>query len=415
MNDIFTSASYPQDMITLFIIFLMSALTTISGISGAALLVPLFVFVNKFDTGTAIPLSIATIFGNVVVRIIYFNYKHNNHIHFKSMLYYSPTLIIVPLIIGTSFIGVILQEVIPKLITASLIIISLALTFCRVLINGIEFSKLENLTTANLFMINNDEANNFDIEIDGLPVIITNTKNIIKGALFELDEIKFNMDGLSKRNSFTNKNFLVIMALLLLVSFIAIFTYNMTQYNYCEPVFIGLILVQIFVVLLIVLVTYFFIIHKIKSGNNLNENIFTAKKNIFIMTIISGITGILATYTGIGGASIIVPFLMHMDFPPDIIVSTGSIITLFTVLVSTMNYTITGNLLWEHALVYNIPGIIGTICGIVILKYITKKQQSYIIFTLVTVIFIAMMFLIYSTVSGETGQLIDITMFNFCR
>lgn len=80
---------------------------------------------------------------------------------------------------------------------------------------------------------------------------------------------------------------------------------------------------------------------------------------------------------------------------PMSVVATGAITAFYTSLVSTIDYIIELKLLWIYALAYNLPCVIVTIYGILILKLIKKKEFYFItIFTTAFIILASIVVLI---------------------
>ena len=84
------------DLISITLVFIISIITTIGGVGGGGLLIPTYMLVSGFTLEEAIPLSVATILGDTIVRICnLYNKKHplNDKRYLIDMM---PILLIVP-------------------------------------------------------------------------------------------------------------------------------------------------------------------------------------------------------------------------------------------------------------------------------------------------------------------------------
>ena len=77
MNDDIFTDNIVNDSILVILVTLISILTTIGGVGGGGILIPVYMLIGKFKIETAIPLTIFTILGDTAMRIIFlFNKKH---------------------------------------------------------------------------------------------------------------------------------------------------------------------------------------------------------------------------------------------------------------------------------------------------------------------------------------------------
>ena len=129
MRQIYQQNFINQDIQTSILVFFISIITTIGGVGGGGLLIPTYLLVGKFNLTQSVPLSIITIFGDTIVRLIYlFPKKHplNNK---RSIIDLTPLLLLIPFDGNTSFIGVILANLLPDIFRLFCIIFILGLTF----------------------------------------------------------------------------------------------------------------------------------------------------------------------------------------------------------------------------------------------------------------------------------------------
>ena len=105
------------DIFLIFLVFIISIITTIGGVGGGGLLIPTFMLIGNFKLEEAIPLSVVTILGDTIIRLInLYNKKHPLN-EKRFLINLTPLLLIVPFDGNTSFFGVLLSEFTPKLLT----------------------------------------------------------------------------------------------------------------------------------------------------------------------------------------------------------------------------------------------------------------------------------------------------------
>lgn len=412
LEEIFTPQTYYWDILVCIIIFLISILTTITGIGGGALLVPMFMLINNFSTNTAVPLSVSTILGSTVVRIVFFYKRDHPKVSGRNLIYYFPILIIVPFISNTNFVGTILADLLPNLVTIIMILLLLGYTFVKTLINGINKLRMEKRENK-LSKIDQESSSKLNlskmsyIEFDGLNFSLTKIK-------LEDRKVHNNAKDNMKKN-------IIIMVILLTISLLAsAFTLARTPFSTCGWQFGVLVATQELVIVGIGIGLCFYIRKEIKTWQDNNylttdSDIIFSLKNIIKIIIFSSITGMLATYIGLGGGSIIAPLLIDLGISPDVMVATSAAATLFSSLISTLTYIIQSKLLLIYAAVYLIFSISGSIVGILILKKIGKKYQSYIIFLLCLTFVVSTILLILNITIGSNSNIFtDITFGDIC-
>jgi uncharacterized membrane protein YfcA len=389
---IFSPETYVYDIITLTVILIISILSTLSGVSGGSIFVPLFMLINKFNIQEAIPLSISTVLGSSFIRFLYFFNKFHQNVPYRNLIYYPPIFIITTSITSVAFIGSIMVQILPKLILFIVILLFLGYSFVITFFNGIRKTRK----------------------------FIQSNNNIVEE--FSINKIKdYNYRQIHPRaKDSILRNIISTLIIVAVISLASILSFCRSLFNNCSWEFIFLSILQIIVIESICIV--FCILVKIDSRNRIKNNYLVTDSDIiftfgvFIKIIIIGsITGIFATYIGIGGGSFIVPLLIHLGMSPLSVVATGSVISFYTSLISTIIYLIEMRIMWIYALVYNIPGIIGTIIGIIILRVIKRKFLFITIFMASFIILASIIVLIVNLiVNNGISIFTDINIGNFC-
>ena len=100
---------------------------------------------------------------------------------------------------------------------------------------------------------------------------------------------------------------------------------------------------------------------------------------------------------------------------PEVVVATSSISTLFSSIISCVNYILNGNFLWKYGLTFAVSSALGSIIGLKISDYILKRfrRQSFIIFIVSLILFTSIILLTYNSII--LSNKINFTFNNFCN
>src|SRR6056297_3480674 len=112
------------NLIGLFIAsYFISLLSSLAGIGGGAMLIPIYSLIANLDIRESIVLSIATISGNVFVRAVYYGVKKHKNAKNRSLADYEIAKLIVPFDANTAYLGYLLNKFLPNIIIFILIFI----------------------------------------------------------------------------------------------------------------------------------------------------------------------------------------------------------------------------------------------------------------------------------------------------
>ena len=385
MKEIFNNLY--NDIILSILVFVISIITTIGGVGGGGLLIPTYIFVGKFSLEEAIPLSVMTILGDTLIRILNLYLKKHPMNNKRYLINMMPILLIVPFDGNFSFLGVILSEIMPNIVTLGVIILTLGLTFYKSIVKAIKTFLKENEYL---------DSNNLELVIiDGIGEYFSVNK---------LEEYKFN-NGVGDSLSEKIKKTLIIFFTIIVISIFCILrSFN----DRCSLINIANILVQ-FIILGII---SYYIINYIKKdyeNKRLNNYIFLEgdiiwnNSNIFKFIIIASLTGVLSTYMGIGGGMLITPIMIQVGMIPEVVIATGSITTFFSSLISTLNYLLAGRLNLNYGILLSIMSMLGSFVGLKLSDLIlTKlKRQSILIFIVSLILLISGVMLVNSMMMND--------------
>lgn len=396
MKEIFVNIS--NDIILSILVFLISIITTIGGVGGGGLLIPTYILFGNFPLEEAIPLSVITILGDTLVRIFNLYLKRHPMNEKRYLIDMIPILIIVPFDGNFSFIGVILSEIIPDLITLVVIILILGFTFYKSIIKAIRtyVKETEYLDTNNLELI----------IIDGI------------GEYFNINKLEEYKSTYGIGDTLIDKikKTIIIFSIILLIS---IFSILRSINDNCDYKNILMIICQF---VLISIISYFIIYHikkdyEIKRLNNyifLEGDIKWNNANILKFIIIASLTGILSTYMGIGGGMLITPIMIQVGMIPEVVIATGSITTFFSSFISTLNYSLVGKLNLRYGILFSIMSMFGSLVGLKLSDFILSKfrRQSILIFVVSLILLVSCIMLVNSIIVNGLGSL---EIVNYCK
>lgn len=406
-------------------VFLISIITTIGGVGGGGLLIPLYTLSGSFDLKTAIPITIFTITGDVVVRIYYLYNKPHPLCEKRDLIYFYPLLLITLFDANTSFFGVILSNYTPDIITISCLIFILLITFYKSILKSIDtYVKESNY-------LNNPNSNYTLVVIDGIGEYfkLSEIKKLIIGEDIELQFISNNDDEcvvvdnielkIQNNNSNTNKNFEKIgdkqidkyfcTGLMgLNIGILSIFSITRKYYNVCTYSYWLHVLGQFITTCGLGYYTVHYIITDYNKKRNsqyifIKGDIVWNNEIIKKFIIIGSLTGFISTYVGIGGGMLITPIMIQVGMIPEVVVATSSISSLLSCIISLINYFSSGNLPILYGLTFASSSALGSYFGIHASDYILQKfqKQSIIIFTVSIIVFLSIILLTANAINSN--------------
>ena len=118
---------------------------------------------------------------------------------------------------------------------------------------------------------------------------------------------------------------------------------------------------------------------------------------------------------GIGGGMLITPIMIQVGMIPEVVVATSAISTLFSSLISTINYIIEGKLLWSYGITFSLSSGLGSIIGLKLSDYILNKfkRQSIIIFIVSMILFTSIILLVVNSATNK--EITDTSFKNYCK
>jgi len=131
-----------MDILASVLIFLCGVLSSGGGIGGGGVFIPLLILIGRFNAEEAIPLSTTLICGSSIANFIQMC-RQRHPIRNKPLIDYDLALMLEPLSLVGTVVGVILNTMFPDWLLLILLIILLLLSLERTLVNGIKLWKQE--------------------------------------------------------------------------------------------------------------------------------------------------------------------------------------------------------------------------------------------------------------------------------
>lgn len=156
-------------IITIIAIFVGAFIAAGGGLGGGGIFVPVFILLLKFDAKSAAALSQATIFGGSMVNLVMnFREQHpNQNRSHRPLTDFNTILILEPMLLGGTVIGVLLNEILPDPIILVCLILVLTIAEYRMVKKGISQYKTENLLLAQQNgLLNENEQDGVDSTVN---------------------------------------------------------------------------------------------------------------------------------------------------------------------------------------------------------------------------------------------------------
>lgn len=373
----------PLELFGYVFISLISALSTVAGFGGGGLFLPIFILLFDIKIKYAIPLSVISVFASCVCRNIYYLNKKYSKNEFKNrfLINHTPGIIIITFSAITSFIGVLLHELIPKFISLILIIIILSISFYKIT------RKAFNLKKQYFIQKKMDEDLQRNIQ-RGLAIRVIPKVNQKKGDTF-CDSFVFNL------------------FMLFIVGAMSFLVYTIKSKEKCSSSFYVTLIMQIGIILFFGGCYSVYLLDNFskKRKNNYNfvpGDILWNSKKVRILALASCASGLCSTYLGIGPGIILSPVLFSIGMTPKTLVVSAPLFMMYDTAIAIIQFIIVHRIKYQYAAFALTASSIGTLIGIIINKYIIDKfKKQYLI------VFLLALLIMCSAVSLITKLIIE--------
>jgi len=362
-------------------IFFLSIVTTVSGIGGGGIFIPYLMFTLNFTLLEAVPLAITIILSDCLIRIMLLYKMPSVEKPSRYLMDLTPANIIVPFDGMFSWAGVFLLKALPSVLTIIVVILLTLISLYKIINTTIKECRKQRIEEHTL-------------EIDGIEIYLKNNNN--NNNLQMIEDRYWNL-------------FLVIIT----VGLIAIFGLR-ESFKICSLEFWLMICGNIVSMIILSFVSGYYILsqynyRKVTNFPFTTSDISWNTCNIVSLGFLSSISGVLSTWLGLGGSSIITPILYYYEMKPEVVGVSIGVSTLFSSLISLLNFMFSGNYLYNWGLTLFLVSFIGSLIGIFLLKVFIKYFNKGIISGLVTVVMtLSVISLILNLIFSDNGITLNI-------
>jgi uncharacterized membrane protein YfcA len=402
-----------NDILLFFLISASVIISSLVGIGGGGLLLPIYLTIGNFGFDYSIPITIITICSSSFIRmILLFNTKHPYSLK-RYLIDFSILMIIIPFDGSFAYFGFILNIISPTWFLIIFILLVLLTASIKTFKKAISQKKIEKL--------NNNNENT--IIIDGLSLIYNKLISIeIDGININLNEDIYKDVTSSKVGENKKKRYKKLIFIIFLTLLISIFSITKNYFKKCSNLFYLFNVIQ-FIILFSIgffICKYNINEYNLKKKKNfifLKGDINWNKKKVIIFSVFSSFVGFVSTFLGIGGGMLISPFLIQMNILPEVISATNSVSTFFSSFISSIQYINSGKILLNYSIISIIISSISSFIGLKLSFYIINKfkRRSYIIFFLAFIIFISTILLIVISVNKIINGRTRNNFISYCK
>ena len=334
-----------------FIVVIHSCVSTLGGIGGGPILIEILFLAKSMEPDVSIPIVITGIFGSSIPRLVYYINKGRDNLDKDNnmpIINYNMILLLAPIISNFSFIGTILNRIVPIWFITAFIALLLFIITIKLTKHGIKVMKKEK----------QGETDNF------FPTKI---------GFLRQDIIPY------------------LVIIILIYGLLALATYLREDQRRCSNKYILAYGLQFF----------FFSIFTISFGRYLTKTkdpdiVWTSKK-ISLFALAGIFVGVMGSFSGIGGGILLSPFFIANKIDPHVINATNSIGMFLSTFAASIQYFFQGKLPRNYALYIMLSCLIGSTIGQIIFNRMMKwHQKTYpYIFTVILLLGLSIAGFIY--------------------
>jgi uncharacterized membrane protein YfcA len=334
------------------------ALCSGGGIGGGGILVPLYILLDGLDEHQAIPLSKVVIFGAAFTDFwLYRDLRHPAQ-KWRSLISYDLAVIMEPLILFGTVVGVLLNIILPTLAIGVALIILLTYTAYRMFAKARQIREKEKVISASRKSRASQIQN-------------PNTQPLLSAAHSDEPEV----DERYEKYPF-GKNFWLVVSWLTILASAVLKNEAVT----CGTA--GFWLLEWAPLPVLAIITYFYGKRLVREHKDRPKesyckgDIMWDEKNVIKYPAMSSIAGVAAALLGVGGGMVTGPLMLELGVLPEVSRVTSAYMILFTSSCTSMQYLILGRIQADEAIWYMAWGFIGAVCGHHCVEYLLKKYNS---------------------------------------
>lgn len=138
----------------------------------------------------------------------------------------------------------------------------------------------------------------------------------------------------------------------------------------------------------------------------LNSDIEWTPKRTYITMAVAAVAGCLSALLGVGVGMLVNPLLLEMAVAPDCSAATSSLLILFTSISTVAQYAIIGRIQWDYGAFFFVLGLLGSLIGQHVLGVLVKKykSQSFILLAMLLIMIPGSLLLTVSTINDLVAR-----------
>ena len=397
----------------------VSIISSMGGVGGGGILIPLYAIIGNVPLKQAIKLSVMTILGNALVRAIYYSFKRHRATKERFLTDYNIVRLVVPFAATTAYLGWYLNKILPNVIIFAMIVILLIFLIYKSIKKTIAYIKKSKNQKSGIIVIdddqemripdnddkNNEDKNNEDID-NGNNQNNENRDNEKHEDNDENDMDDIDIESQLSRRKGENKKFAINNLIYIFLSFVIIVIFSFLRKGKNGTIdgwliYLGQVIIMVFVCH--TTICHIFDIFKLRKMSNFNwveGDIPWNKPKAFIKYSILALgVGFLSPLLGIGGSIIMNPIMIEFNMLPDVVVATSSMISFFSVLIAVIQILIIDGIIEWYFPILTLCGIFGAIIGLTILR-VFKNSIRLAILVIIVIILIGslVLLIIYNSI-----------------
>eukprot|EP00980_Cylindrotheca_fusiformis_P009695 scaffold2142_cov190-Cylindrotheca_fusiformis.AAC.4 len=371
------------------------------GIGGGGILVPIYILLMEFSPKHAIPLSNITIFGGAIANMI-LNVQKRHPLADRPLVDWDLILVMEPLTIAGALVGAFLNNIIPEIVLALMLVALLSFTAYNTLKKAIKMYNKESAGIREKEVTNSPgEASNLIDDKTETTASYQSTApdeeagKKANGRTTELDQIL----EAERRVPLSSLSILLVM-------FIVVLVINLAKGGGAFPSPLGIVCgstaywIANAIMLTWILATTFYVRSYLEQryerkkavGYKYAEgDIEWDHRALSLYPSVCSLAGFFAGMFGVGGGIVKGPLMLAMGVHPAVASATSACMILFTSSTATTSFFVFGLLDRTYAPVCFTIGLVATYVGQVVLSMVMKRTQrnSYIAFSIGFVVFLS--------------------------
>lgn len=427
-----------KEIIGSILIIIGSALSNAGGIGGGGLLVPILILYLNFTTKEAIPISKLMILTGSLTAFI-MGIHNKNPFRDATAIDYNIVIILVPLVLFGTMIGVTLNKIFPPWMILVCLTIILMINTYKTIKKGYEILekernntakysiKLKEIKSSNLSEYSKlstfdqfSSEDNSELIEEGFNIPIQEFNSITRKAQLNNEHIKDKV--LIPFNKV--KYCIISYILLLMITLLKGSSHSPSIINIqiCSPsywlIYLSYLPICLIITYIVGIIVYEEYTYRTEIGYPYHQSDVRWSKELIIKYPLYAFSaGILSGLLGIGGGLILGPLLLDLGIHPLVSTATSNFLVVFISGSTTIQYMLHGMMNYNYGFVCTILSTVGSCIGtFLIQKYLEKtKKNSVLVFILASVLAISTISIPGHTIihmMKEINEGVDIWMFH---